>query len=163
MASSHKESVKRAAQNTAGRFRIILYTVTALIALAGLADATYLTVNHLTGEDLLCGPPGGGCSAVLGSVYATVAGVPTAAFGAIAYFAAFSAALLAAFGYARARTFLVLVVGAMFVTTLWLLYLQAFVLHAFCPYCLLSAALTFLLAGLLVATPSYSKGDITDL
>jgi uncharacterized membrane protein len=138
---------------TAARFQIILFTIAAVISLAGLADATYLTVTHLTGDDLVCGSPGG-CSAVLGSVYASVAGIPTAAFGALAYFVAFSSATLAAFGYARARTLLMLVVMAMFGATLWLLYLQAFILHAFCPFCLLSAALIFLLAGIVVATPS---------
>lgn len=138
---------------TAARFQIILSTIAAVISLAGLADATYLTVTHLTGDDLVCGSSWG-CSAVLGSVYASVAGIPTAAFGALAYFVAFSSATLAAFGYARARTLLVLVVIAMFGATLWLLYLQAFILHAFCPFCLLSAALTFLLAGIVVATPS---------
>jgi uncharacterized membrane protein len=138
---------------TAARFRIILSTIAAVISLAGLADATYLTVTHLTGDDLVCGPSWG-CSAVLSSVYASVAGIPTAAFGALAYFVAFSSATLAAFGYARARTLLMLVVIAMFGATLWLLYLQAFILHAFCPFCLLSAALTFLLAGIVVATPS---------
>jgi uncharacterized membrane protein len=138
---------------TAGRFQIILSTIAAVISLAGLADATYLTVTHLTGDDLVCGSSWG-CSAVLGSAYASVAGIPTAAFGALAYFVAFSSATLAAFGYARARTLLMLVVIAMFGATLWLLYLQAFILHAFCPFCLLSAAFTFLLAGIVVATPS---------
>ena len=137
----------------AARFQIILSAIAAVISLAGLADATYLTVAHLTGDDLVCGSPGG-CSAVLGSVYASVAGIPTAAFGALAYFVAFSSATLAVFGYARARTLLMLVVMAMFGATLWLLYVQAFILHAFCPFCLLSAALTFLLAGIVVATPS---------
>jgi uncharacterized membrane protein len=137
---------------TAARFQIILSTIAAVISLAGLADATYLTVTHLTGDDLVCGSPGG-CSAVLSSVYASVAGIPTAAFGALAYFVAFSSATLAAFGYARARTVFLLVVMAMFGATLWLLYLQAFILHAFCPFCLLSAAFTFLLAGIVVATP----------
>jgi uncharacterized membrane protein len=138
---------------TAARFQMILSTIAAVISLAGLADATYLTVTHLTGDDLVCGSSWG-CSAVLGSVYASFAGIPTAAFGALAYFVAFSSATLAAFGYARARTLLMLVVMAMFGATLWLLYLQAFVLHAFCPFCLLSAAFTFLLAGIVVATPS---------
>ena len=138
---------------TAARFQIILSAIAAVISLAGLADATYLIVTHLTGDDLVCGSPGG-CSAVLGSVYASVAGIPTAAFGALAYFVAFSSATLAVFGYARARTLLMLVVMAMFGATLWLLYVQAFILHAFCPFCLLSAALTFLLAGIVVATPS---------
>ena len=138
---------------TAARFQIILSTIAAVISLAGLADATYLTVTHLTGDDLVCGSSWG-CSAVLGSVYASVAGIPTAGFGALAYFVAFSSATLAAFGYARARALLMLVVMAMFGATLWLLYLQAFILHAFCPFCLLSAAFTFLLAGIVVATPS---------
>ena len=136
-----------------GRGRVIVYSIAALIALLGLTDATYLTVAHLTGDDAVCGGSGG-CSAVLGSVYATVAGIPTAAFGSLAYFVAFSAATLAAFGYSRARIFLALVVAAMFATTLWLLYVQAFILHAFCPYCLLSAALTFFLAGIVVIAPS---------
>ncbi len=138
---------------TAARFQIILSTIAAVISLAGLADATYLTVTHLTGDDLVCGSPGG-CSAVLSSVYASVAGIPTAAFGALAYFVAFSSATLAAFSYPRARIVHTLVVMAMFGATLWLLYLQAFILHAFCPFCLLSAAFTFLLAGIVVATPS---------
>src|ERR1700736_5013348 len=137
---------------TRARFQTIFYTIAAIIALIGLADATYLTVTHLTGEDVVCGS--GDCSAVLGSVYATVTGIPTAAFGALAYFAVFSLALLAAFGYARARIFLTLVVAVMFGVTLWLLYVQAFILHAFCPFCLLSAALTFFLAGIIIATPS---------
>jgi uncharacterized membrane protein len=148
---------------TRTRFQTIFYTIAAIIALIGLADATYLTVTHLTGEDVVCGS--GDCSAVLGSVYATVAGIPTAAFGALAYFAVFSLALLAAFGYARARIFLTLVVAVMFGVTLWLLYVQAFILHAFCPFCLLSAALTFFLAGVIIATPSTasrpSEGEST--
>ncbi len=35
---------------TGARSQVIFYTIAALIALAGLADATYLTVTHLTGE-----------------------------------------------------------------------------------------------------------------
>jgi uncharacterized membrane protein len=41
----------------------------------------------------------------------------------------------------------------MFLVTLWLLYVQAFLLHAYCRYCLFSAAITFLLAGLVIALP----------
>ena len=137
---------------TRARLQTIFYTIAALVALIGLADATYLTITHLTGEDVLCGS--GDCSVVLGSVYATVGRIPTAAFGALAYFAVFSSALLAAYGYTRARIFLTLVVAVMFGVTLWLLYVQAFILHAFCPFCLLSAALTFFLAGIVIATPS---------
>ncbi|MDQ3546494.1 MAG: vitamin K epoxide reductase family protein [Verrucomicrobiota bacterium] len=130
-----------------------MYWSLAIVALLGLADATFLTVGHLTGDDAVCGSALG-CSTVLGSAYATIRGIPTAAFGAVAYFTVFSLAILAGFGYARMRGFLVIVVSLMFVASLYFLYLQAFVLHAFCPFCLFSAALTFLLAGLLLAFPA---------
>jgi uncharacterized membrane protein len=80
--------------------------------------------------------------------------VPLALVGAVAYFSVFSFAILAAFGYARVRRFLLFTVWSMFAVTLWLLYTQAFILHAFCRYCLFSAAMVFLLAGLIVATPA---------
>ena len=133
--------------------RTIFFAVAAVVALAGLADATYLTIAHLSGETAVCGDSAG-CSTVLGSRYASVGGVPTAAFGAIAYFVAFSLAVLSAYGFARAPSLLAVVVACMFVGTLGFLYLQAFVLHAFCPFCLLSAAVTFVLAGLVLATPT---------
>ena len=137
---------------TVSRFRTTLYTIVAIVAVAGLADATYLAVQAFTGETLSCGGSPD-CFKVLGSSYAKVGGVPVALLGAFAYFCVFTFAIFAAFGYARARTFLIPTIGAMFLATLWFLYVQAFVLHAYCRYCLLSAAMTFLLAGLLIATP----------
>lgn len=131
----------------------IFYWIAAIIALLGLADATFLTVAHLTGDDAVCGSMAG-CSTVLGSKYAAIHGIPTAAFGAFAYFTVFSLAILVAFGYRQMRPFLAVLVGAMFIASLYFLYLQAFVLHAFCPFCLFSAAMTFLLAGLLVVLPA---------
>jgi len=83
-----------------------------------------------------------------------VGGIPVALVGALAYFSVFSLATFAAFGYARARILLIPIIVAMFLATLWFLYVQAFVLHAYCRYCLFSAALTFLLAGLVIAVPS---------
>ena len=141
-----------AVQNRFGRARLIFLIIIAVISLAGLADATYLTVSHLAGDDSVCGASQG-CSTVLGSKYAVIAGIPTAAFGILAYFSVFSAATLATFGYARANTLLAWIIAIMFVGTLWFLYLQAFVLHAFCPFCLFSAAVTFCLAGLKLGAP----------
>jgi uncharacterized membrane protein len=135
-----------------GQVRVILLVLIAVIALAGLADATYLTVSHLAGDDSVCGASHG-CSTVLSSKYAVIAGIPTAGFGVLAYFSVFSAATLGAFGYVSARKFLTWIVVAMFAATLWFLYLQAFVLHAFCPFCLFSAAVTFCIAGLTLALP----------
>ena len=133
------------------RPQIILYSVAAVLAVIGLAEATYLTVINLLGETAVCGGSPD-CFRVLGSVYAKVGRIPVAGLGALAYFTAFSFATFAAFGYARARTFFFAVVVAMFAATLWLLYVQAFLLHAFCRYCLFSAALIFLLAAIVVLT-----------
>ena len=129
------------------------YWIVAILALIGLADATFLTVAHLTGDDSICGPRIG-CSEVLSSPYATMNGIPTAAFGAVAYFVVFSLGILIAFGYVRMKALLAVTVSLMLLASLYFLYLQAFVLHAFCPFCLLSAALTFLLAGLLLVAPA---------
>ena len=137
---------------TVSRFRTFLFTAVAIVAVAGLADATYLTVQALTGETLTCGGSPD-CFRVLGSSYARLGKIPVAMLGALAYFTVFTFATFAAFGYRRAPKFLVLTVGAMFLMTLWLLYVQAFLLHAFCRYCLFSAAITFLIAGLLIAVP----------
>jgi uncharacterized membrane protein len=135
---------------TIRRHPAMVYGPAMLISLIGLADSVYLTVQHLTGQSVKCTVTSG-CSAVLSSSYATVAGIPTAAFGALAYFAAFSFATLAAFGYERARTGLALLIAPMLITTLWLLYVQAFVLHAYCEFCLLSTAVTLTLTVLVAA------------
>ena len=137
---------------TVSRFRSILFIAVAIVAVVGLADATYLTVQALTGETISCGGSPD-CSQVLSSAYAKLGPIPVAMLGALAYFTAFTFATFAAFGYRHAPKFLVLIAGAMFLMTLWLLYVQAFLLHAYCRYCLFSAAITFLIAGLLIAVP----------
>src|SRR5882672_12553029 len=128
------------------------YFISALLSLIGFADALYLTIQHLTGESLRCTIISG-CSEVLSSPYAQIGSVPLAAVGAFAYFTVFSLSILAAFKYRFARPLLMALVAVMFLMTIWLLYLQAFVIRHFCQYCLLSAAVTIVLTGLLVIAP----------
>lgn len=116
----------------------------AFVALAGLVDAVYLTVHHFTAEPVPCSIIEG-CETVLTSPYAEIAGIPLAAFGAAAYFTAFALALLAAFGNRLMWTLFGVQVSIMAVFTAWLLYLQAFVIGAFCQFCLLSALITITL------------------
>jgi uncharacterized membrane protein len=127
-----------------------LYLIAAALALAGLTDALYLTVKHLTGDSVQCTVTSG-CEEVLTSAYATIGGYPLAALGAAAYFVAFSLATLALFGYRIARQLLFYLVAVMLLTTLFLIYVQAFVLGKWCQYCLLSAAVTFCLTGIVLA------------
>ena len=128
----------------------LLYWIMAAVSLVGLGDAIYLTVQHLTGETLRCTLISG-CSEVLSSSYSVIAGVPLAVIGAAAYFTVFSLAILAAFGYRLAGTLLIALVGVMFLMTLWLTFLQAFVIHHFCQFCLLSALTTLILTALVIA------------
>lgn len=133
-----------------------LFALAALLSLGGLADSIYLTVTHLTGENAACFASAG-CSEVLSSAYASVGEIPLAGFGALGYFAAFSCSILAAFGYPRARIFLTWLVAGMLATTLWLLYVQAFVLYAFCDFCLISAALTLCLSAIVAASHFFER------
>ena len=141
--------------NAPSRAAVVIYILTASIALVGLTEATYLAVLAFTGETAVCGGSEG-CFQVLGSAYAKIGRLPVAAFGAAAYFTVFALATFSAFGYGKPRKFLAITISLMFLFTLWLLGVQAFLLHAFCRYCLVSAAMVFLLTGLLVATPPAS-------
>jgi uncharacterized membrane protein len=135
------------------RVRIIFYIVAALVSLIGLVEATYLTVLSLTGDTAVCSGSAD-CFRVLGSQYAKIVGIPVALLGAFAYFGTFSCATFAAFGHAPAGRSFSVTVWTMFAFTLWLLFVQAFLLHAFCHYCLFSAAMIFLLAGIALSIPS---------
>jgi uncharacterized membrane protein len=147
------QAKRRASALRSSRTQMIVYMLVSLFALGGLADALYLTVMHVTGQAVLCGDSIS-CSQVLASKYSHVGPIPTAAFGLIGYFTVFTCATFSAFGWVRARFWLALVVGLMLIGTLWLLFVQAFLLHQYCRYCLFSAAITFLLAGIIVAMPA---------
>ena len=123
----------------------------AFVALAGLADAVYLTVHHLTAEPVPCSLISG-CETVLTSPYAEMGGIPLAAFGALAYFVAFALALLTAFGNRTMWTLFGIQVVLMSLFTVWLLYLQAYVIGAFCQFCLISALTTFTMLGIYIAS-----------
>jgi uncharacterized membrane protein len=131
--------------STGGPPLIALLWIARLLALAGFLDATYLTVSHLAGQAVVCGP-NGGCDVVLASRYATVGGIPIAAVGA-GYYAV--ASMLAwtppAAWRPRIAALLAALTGAGFAVSAVLFYLQAVVLDAWCRFCLASAAVTALL------------------
>ena len=135
--------------NSSSKNPVWPYVIAAVVSLIGLGDAIYLTVQDITGQNLRCTVITG-CAEVLGSKYAHIGPIPLASVGAIAYFAVFSLAILIMFGYSFVRPFLQVLVAIMFVMTLWLLYLQAFVIRHFCQYCLLSAAMTIIIAAVLL-------------
>ena len=109
--------------------------VIAAVAALGLAIAAYLTVTKLSGGLPVCGPTKG-CEDVALSAYSTMFGVPTAAFGL-----AFSATIGAlGLGWWRSgdrrmvvATYGLGLFGILFVA--YLTYLELFVIHAVCVWC----------------------------
>ena len=121
----------------------------AIFALVGLVDSIYLTIHHYTATPVPCGAAFD-CEMVLTSPYAEIAGFPLAAFGAAAYFIAFSLAVLTAFGDRRMWKLFGIQVTLMAAFTCWLIYVQAALIGAFCQFCLISAATTLTLFALYV-------------
>lgn len=133
-----------------------LPAVASVIALIGLVDSIYLTVHHYTAEPVPCSIIEG-CEQVLTSSWAEIGGIPLAAFGAAAYFVAFSLALLTAFGDLRMWKFYGIQATIMAAFSLWLLYVQGMVIGAFCQFCLLSAASSLLLFIVFVLSKFLSR------
>lgn len=131
------------------RQSVLLPSIAAIVAIVGLADSIYLTVHHFTSEPVPCSLVEG-CEMVLNSQWAEIAGIPLAAFGAAAYFTAFSLAVLTAFGDTRMWKLFGAQVTLMAGFSLWLVYVQAFLIKAFCQFCLLSAVTSMLLFVLFV-------------
>lgn len=125
--------------------------VAVIVALVGLADSVYLTVHHFTAEPVPCSILEG-CEQVLNSQWAEWGGIPLAAFGAAAYFVAFSLALLTVFGDRRTWRLFGAQATVMAGFSGWLIYVQAALIGAFCQFCLLSAISSVLLFIIFVAS-----------
>ena len=106
----------------------------ALVAVAGVGVAGYLTWAHYTGATIIC-TTGGGCETVQKSAYATIAGVPVAVLGLVGY-----SVILALIAWDApsaqlgAATFAF--VGLLF--SGYLLIVQIFVIDALCTWCVIN-------------------------
>lgn len=113
------------------------------LALLGMADAGYLTWEYYARADELipCGFSGG-CNIVLHSSFSTIAGIPLSLFGVIFYFSVLALSLYWILEHERAITILLLLTSVAFLASLYFVYLQAYVIGAWCQYCLLSAGVS---------------------
>ena len=112
----------------------------ALSALAamGLLISAYLTWVHFARVAPACVGGSGGCETVQSSRYATILEVPVSVVGMVGYAGLlFSAALRGEAGVYLGL--LIALVGTLF--SAYLTYLEVFVIHALCQWCLASAAL----------------------
>lgn len=116
----------------------------ALLALVGLFVAIYLWLHALGyGGPIKCGA--GDCETVQTSPYAVLFGIPVAFYGVVGYLGILVVAIIglrpAALGDRRWTVLLALLatVGVLF--TAYLTYLELFVIHAICRWCVGSAVI----------------------
>jgi uncharacterized membrane protein len=125
---------------------VTLRRAIAVGALAGSAVAAYLTVVHYTHTSPICTT--GGCEKVQHSSYATLAAIPVAVLGLVAYVAILVTTLVRGVEAALAGV-VVALVGVAFSS--YLLWAQVARIHAICQWCLANDAIVAVVAALCVA------------
>lgn len=134
----------------------------ALLSLAGLFIAIYMYLYKI-GEigSLVCGT--GGCETVQLSPQARFLGVEVALIGVIGYAAMLLLVLLALqprfAGPAWPSQLLAALSGGAVLFTAYLTYLELFVIHAICRWCVGSAVIILLIFGLSLSDLRRRAGD----
>ncbi|MDA1060357.1 MAG: vitamin K epoxide reductase family protein [bacterium] len=128
-----------------------------IISFIGFLDTSYLTISHYTGLDLGCSITKG-CESVTTSAYSVIYGIPLSLLGLLYYFTILFLSLL--YYDTKNRKILSFIpplttVGFLF--SLWLVYLQIFVIEAICQYCMLSAITSTILFILGLFVLKYKK------
>jgi uncharacterized membrane protein len=129
----------------------ILFWGSAVLAILGTLNALYLLIFKLTGNSQMC-LGNGGCHDVNFSSYSEIYGIPVSLFGISAFLIILCILLLEArLKIAKENgplaTFGISLGGVAF--TIYLTYLEIYVIHAICPFCVASAiiiTLIFILA-----------------
>lgn len=124
-----------------------------LLAFLGLFDSLYLLWTYTSpSRPMVC--LGTGCETVRLSVYAHLWGLPMPAFGVAGYLLValliVAESLMVPVVAGEARYALAAVTGFGFLYSLYLEYLQGFVLHAFCAWCITSGVVMTALFALAV-------------
>ncbi len=116
-----------------------------LFALLGFLDASYLTIEHYRGVVPPCAIVSG-CETVTTSAYSVLFGIPVALLGALYYLMIIVLSIL----YLDSKKEKILKILARatvlgLLASAYFVYIQGFVLHAWCLYCLGSATTSTLL------------------
>ena len=120
----------------------------ALVSLAGVFVALYLTLYKLGYiGTLVCAV--GSCETVQTSRWASLLGIPVATWGVAFYIVVLAVSLYgltdAMADSRRLSRALVLMTGTGVLFSVWLTYLELFVIHAICQWCVVSAILVTVL------------------
>jgi uncharacterized membrane protein len=119
-----------------------LRAVAAVLAVAGIGVATYITIADAGGGAPTCLAGGHGCETVANSRYSHLAGIDVAAIGIGGYVLLLLAAAVPG-DAGRVAGLLFALIGFGF--SAYLTYLELFVIDAICQWCVASACLMTLL------------------
>ena len=125
-----------------------LRVAVAVLALAGLAIAGYLTWARYAHESVACPIGGGGCETVQESSYAELAGIPVALLGLLLYLTVLG---LVAWDSPAARQAVAALALAGTAFAAYLVVIQVAVIDAVCAWCLANDVVVVLLAAAAVA------------
>ena len=130
--------------------------VLVVLSVAGILVSVYLTFKTYDPSSVACSI-GGGCETVLSSDYAKLLGIPVSIFGIFWYVAMLGLLYFSTIKKAALRVQIEVwvVLGLLF--SLPLLYLEAFVIHAYCTWCLVSLGIVSLM-NILIFLPNKMKG-----
>lgn len=120
-----------------------------ILAVAGLLVSIYLTFKTYDPSSVACSI-GGGCETVLSSDYAKILGVPVSVYGILWYVAQLALIYFVLIKQKLQFAVLPIWVALGLAFSLYLLYLEAFVIHAYCTWCLVSLAIVLVTTILLI-------------
>lgn len=124
-----------------------------ILSFLGLIDAVYLTITHYQDASVVCLLINT-CDLVLQSSYATIGSVPVSLLGVVYYLGIFILSLISFVKKDEKLFFLVALLTTFgFLASLWFLYIQLFIIHSLCFYCLFSAfdSIILFILGLIFA------------
>lgn len=133
-----------------------------ILIVAGIVIASYLTYVKLFGIKPYCAGVGN-CEAVQTSPYAELLGVPVAIWGLLGYLVLLALYLVKRNNWgnlawvARQLFFLTTLIGVLY--SAYLTYLELFVIHAICPWCVASAIVMTALFVLAIVDAFGSSGE----
>ena len=141
----------------------MLWGALAVLALAGMGVAAYLTYTHYADKVVACGSLGR-CETVQQSSYSTIAGVPVALLGGLAAAALLTIAVGRLSGLSLAVEWASLAALALTTASVafaaYLTYIELFVLEAICIYCVALASI-FATSWLISLADSFLTRDIS--
>jgi uncharacterized membrane protein len=139
--------------------------ITAFVAaVIGLAVSTYLSVVKLANKDVLCFVGANDCNIVNTSGYSIWRGIPVAILGVVGYVLILAFLLILSKQKYESSVIMLALFGVTLfgmLYSLYLTYVEIFIIHAICPWCVTSA--TAMLVLFIISTILLGRSRIMNI